>query len=102
MELKLGSRWRSAVCDTEIAIVRPPKLSVTLECGGRAVIAIDAARPAGVAVATEYASGTLLGKRYMDAACGLELLCTKGGVGSLLVDGRAMTVKEAKRLPSSD
>ena len=29
------------------------------------------------------ASGTLIGKRYADAETGLELLCTKGGDGSL-------------------
>ena len=46
--------------------------------------------------------GTLLGKRYVDEASGIELLCSKGGSGSLACDGRAMTVKGAKPLPSSD
>ena len=102
MELKTGSRWKSAVCATELAVVRPAKEAVTLECGGRAVIAIGVDRPADGAVAPAQASGTLLGKRYVDEPSGLEVLCTKPGAGSLAVDGRALTLREAKRLPSSD
>ena len=34
-----------------------------------------------------HAQGSLIGKRYVDAAEALELLCTKGGEGSLSVDG---------------
>jgi hypothetical protein len=30
------------------------------------------------------------------------LLCTKAGAGSLALDGRALGLKEAKPLPSSD
>ena len=46
--------------------------------------------------------GTLLGKRYADEASGLELLCTKAGVGTLTLDGSVLDVKSAKPLPSSD
>ena len=28
MELKPGSRWKSAVCDTEVVVVRPPMVRV--------------------------------------------------------------------------
>ena len=49
-----------------------------------------------------HAEGTLLGKRYVHEASGLELLCTKPGEGSLAVDGAALPLKEAKPLPSSD
>lgn len=102
MELKTGSRWKSAVCATELAVVRPPKEAVTLECGGSAVIAIGADRPSDAAVAPAFAAGALLGKRYVDEQSGLEVLCTKGGAGSLVANGRALTLREAKRLPSSD
>ena len=102
MELKTGSRWKSAVCATELAVVRPAKEEVTLECGGGAVIAIGADRPSDGVVAPAHAAGTLLGKRYVDEPSGLEVLCTKPGAGSLAVDGRALTLREAKRLPSSD
>ena len=48
------------------------------------------------------AGGTLLGKRYVNAAGALELLCVKPGDGSLAVDGEHLVLKEAKPLPSSD
>jgi hypothetical protein len=102
MQLKPGSRWRSAVCDTEVAVVRPPKQPVLLECGGAPMLPLSEPRPAGGAVAPDRAGGTLLGKRYADPESGLEILCTKGGAGSLAIDGRAAELKEAKRLPSSD
>ena len=31
MDLKPGSRWKSAVCDTEVVVVRPPKAETSLE-----------------------------------------------------------------------
>ena len=46
--------------------------------------------------------GTLLGKRYVNEAGDLEVLCVKPGDGSLAVGDAAMTLKEAKPLPSSD
>jgi hypothetical protein len=46
--------------------------------------------------------GTLLGKRYVDEATGLEVLCTKPGAGGLAVDGRPLGVKAPKALPASD
>jgi hypothetical protein len=54
--------------------------------------------PAGVA----DADAIQLGKRYVDADSGVELLCTRAGLGVLTCDGRAMTIKGAKPLPSSD
>ena len=48
------------------------------------------------------AEPTVLGKRYTDEPSGLEVLCTKGGDGSLTFDGAPMPVKGAKPLPSSD
>lgn len=102
MELKPGSRWKSAVCDTEVVVVRPPKTPATLECGGQAVIAHAEAKPAGLSPAADHADGTAAGKRYTDAETGMEVLCTKAGAGSLSVDGRAIGAAEAKKLPSSD
>ena len=101
MDYKPGSRWKSAVCNTEVAVVRPAK-DVILQCGGHEMIPIGAERPAGGAPAAGQDGGTLLGKRYADTESGVEVLCTKPGAGSLAVDGRAMGFKEAKRLPSSD
>ena len=46
--------------------------------------------------------GSLIGKRYVDAEERFELLCTKGGEGSLSLNGASLSVKQAKALPSSD
>jgi hypothetical protein len=102
MELKPGSRWKSAVCDTEVVVVRASKESVSLECGGHPMVAHTAEKPAGLEVSAEHAGGTQPGKRFADDVSGFELLCTKGGKGSLSVDGRPIGAKEAKKLPASD
>jgi len=102
MDLKPGSRWKSAVCDTEVVVVRPPKAPASLECGGHPMIAHTAAKPAGLALSEAHASGSATGKRFADEETGLEVLCTKAGAGSLSIDGRAIGAKEAKKLPASD
>jgi hypothetical protein len=102
MDLKPGSRWRSAVCDAEVVVVRPPAAAAVLACGGHTMVAHGAERPAGAALSPDHSAGSLLGKRYTDAESGLEALCTKPGAGSLSLDGRPLAVKEAKKLPSSD
>ena len=63
----------------------------------------------GLAAAQQTASagasevpGTLIGKRYVNAAGDLELLCTEPGAGTLAAAGAPLTVKGAKPLPSSD
>ena len=102
MDLKPGSRWKSAVCDTEVVVVRAPASPVTLECGGHPMIPYADAKPAGLTLAEDRALGAQPGKRFADDASGLEVLCTKGGAGSLSIDGREFGVKEAKKLPASD
>jgi hypothetical protein len=102
MELKPGSRWKSAVCDTEVVVVRAVKEPAELQCGGHAMVSHNADKPAGLAMAPAFAAGTQPGKRFADEPSGLEVLCTKGGAGSLSIDGRAIVAKEAKKLPASD
>ncbi|HET9773316.1 MAG TPA: hypothetical protein VFS16_20660 [Acidimicrobiia bacterium] len=101
MEMKAGTRLRSAVCETEVIVVRPPSDPVDLRCGGAPMVAADAP-PAGPALDPAHASGTRLGKRYAHPATGLELLCTKPGDGSLSVGAEPLGLKDAKPLPSSD
>ena len=50
----------------------------------------------------EAGDGFQLGKRYQSEAMGITLLCTKPGPGALLVDGKALALMAAKKLPSSD
>jgi hypothetical protein len=94
-------RLHSAVCDTEVVVVRAPELSVDIRCGGQPMhpAARDAA-PGGLVISE--ISGTLLGKRYVHEGTGLELLCTKAGAGGLTVGAEPVLVKAAKPLPSSD
>jgi hypothetical protein len=101
MELAAGSRWRSAVCETEVIVVRPPDGPRRLGCGGADMVPVDTPTTGG-APSPELAGGTLLGKRYADEASGLELLCTKAGTGTLTLDGVPLEVKSPKPLPSSD
>lgn len=100
MELKPGTRLRSAVCETEVIVVRAPDGDADLACGGAALIAMD--DEATGTLDPTLAGGTLIGKRYADEDLGLELLCTKGGTGTLTANGVALPVKGAKPLPSSD
>jgi hypothetical protein len=100
MEVRPGSRLKSAVCETEVIVVRAPSESVELCCGGYPMIAIDGDRPDGLGLDPEHDDGTLLGKRYVYED--LEVLCTKAGKGSLSVGGAPLPLKEAKPLPASD
>jgi hypothetical protein len=101
MELTAGSRWKSAVCDTEVIVVQPAEGSHSLGCGGAEMVPHDASPPRGSPDPT-LSGGTLLGKRYSDEGSGLELLCTKAGVGTLTLDGSPLEIKSAKPLHSSD
>jgi hypothetical protein len=96
--MKAGMKLKSAVCDTEVMVIRGS--GVVVDCGGAAMAA---ERPAGQgAPAPGFAEGTKIGKRYVDAAGTIELLCVKSGAGSLSIAGAVLQTKEAKPLPSSD
>ncbi|MCU1455151.1 MAG: hypothetical protein JWN46_3297 [Acidimicrobiales bacterium] len=102
MELKAGSRWRSAVDEVEVVVVRPPAQPVQLECGGAAMVPQGDEPPAGVTIAADWSGGTALGKRFVHEASNLEVLAVKGGTGTLAVGGEALELKGAKPLPASD
>ncbi|MGE0741721.1 MAG: hypothetical protein AB7O98_10285 [Hyphomonadaceae bacterium] len=102
MQLKPGSRWRSDVCDAEVVVVRPPKGEETLECGGEPMKPATEARGAALAIKDDAGAVAVVGKRYVDEASGLEVLCNKSGKGGLSLSGRPLAMKEAKKLPSSD
>jgi hypothetical protein len=96
--VKPGTKLKSQVCDAEVMIIRCGEGNI--ECGGAAMAE---AKPAVAgALSTDHSGGSLMGKRYVDAAGTVELLCVKPGNGSLSVDGVALTIKEAKPLPASD
>jgi hypothetical protein len=100
--LKPGMRLKSAVCGTEIMVIRSPGAEGRLCCGGAEMLAMTETPAADVHLNAAQATGSLIGKRYVDAADQVELLCTKAGAGSLTLDGAALNIKQAKALPSSD
>ena len=102
MDLRPGSRWRSAVCESEVVVVRAPAQPVLLCIGGAPVLAADAGRPAGGAPDHALAGGAILGKRYADETTGLEVLCTKSGAGTITVAGRPAAIMAPRKLPASD
>jgi hypothetical protein len=101
MELKAGVRLRSVVGETEVIVVRAPNETVTLTAGGVPMVGTDEEASSGT-VEAGHEGAVQLGKRYVDDQSGIEVLCTKPGEGALAVDGRLLTLKAAKPLPSSD
>lgn len=94
--MKPGTRLKSAACATEVVVIR---------CGGGAIECGGAAMSEGGGEAElnpDFAGGSLIGKRYVDEAGTVELLCVKPGKGSLAADGVRLVLKEAKPLPASD
>ena len=100
-QVKVGSRLKSAVCATEVMVVGAPDADVDITCGGAPMVDLAGDAPAGATIDPEQKAGTQLGKRYVNEAGDLELLCTKPGEGSLAA-GAALEIKAAKPLPSSD
>ena len=79
MDLRPGSRWKSAVCDAQLVVVRPPSSAGELQCGGVAVVPIDDTKAPTGAIDPAFADGVVIGKRYVDEASGLEVLGAKAG-----------------------
>lgn len=98
--IKPGAQLASATCTTRVVVVRAPAdRQPLIECGGRPMApATPGAKPAPAGPD----AATLLGKRYVDEADTVELLCTSSGAGTLSCDGAPMMIKAAKPLPASD
>jgi len=96
---KPGTKLSSAVCKTQIMALRVPSEELDITCGGAPMQVGD---PAELGAPSGENSGTLVGKRYTDADETMEFLCTRGGDGSVSVNGTPLDIKAAKKLPSSD
>lgn len=96
---KPGVKLSSTVCKTQIMALRVPNTELEITCGGAPMQVGD---PAELGAPSGDNSGTLVGKRYVDEGETMEFLCTRGGDGSVSVNGVALGVKQAKQLPSSD
>ena len=102
MILKVGQSLASSVDTTTVIVVRAPKTDVSLTCGGVDMVVGKKGEGDGSSIDPAYIGGAELGKRYADDEVGIEILCTKPGKGRLELDGRALPLKAAKPLPSSD
>jgi hypothetical protein len=91
-----GQRLYSAASTAEVIVVKAA--TVDLNCAGESMLA---ARPEAASAAGTEAP-VLVGKRYTDEESGLLVLCTKGGAGPLMADGRVMNELQTQALPSSD
>ena len=100
--LKAGARFKSAVCETQVMVIKSPPGEHDLRCGGAAMLGATEAAAAGASPDPAHSAETLIGKRYVNADESLELLATKGGKGSLSLGAEPLGIKQAKQLPSSD
>ncbi|MCG7581193.1 hypothetical protein [Mycolicibacterium sp. OfavD-34-C] len=99
--MKSGSRLKSQVCDTQVIVVKAADSLADLQCGGAAMVALDADADPALVLDPALSGGAVMGKRYIDDA-GSEVLVTKAGAGTLTVGATPLTLKEAKPLPASD
>ncbi len=100
--LKPGARVFSAVCTTEMIVVKAPAGEVDLTIGGAPVLTSAADRDGSGTVTDGQGGGVAMGKRYADAGETIELLCTKPGDGVPALAGVLLPLKDAKPLPASD
>jgi hypothetical protein len=99
---KAGARLKSAVSEAQIMVLRVPAVALDLRCFGQPLLGMAEVADGAAVPDAAFDGAVLSGKRYVDAAETMEFLCTKGGQGTLSVDGVALGVKQAKALPSSD
>ena len=101
VKFRAGQRLVSAVDSTTVIVIRAPAGECTLTCGGVAMASPD--EPIAPAEPDpSLMGGTQIGKRYVDEADTIQLLCTKAGDGTLALDGEPLVIQAAKPLPASD
>ena len=98
--LSTGQRLKSGVCTTEVMVITAPAEDLELMCGGSPMN--ENGESSDAEIDPEFAEGTTIGKRYVNADGKLEILCVKPGEGSLAVGGLALKLKDSKKLPKTD
>ncbi|KIF66833.1 hypothetical protein HY68_33755 [Streptomyces sp. AcH 505] len=101
-DLAVGTHLHSSVGPVEVIVVRGPSRHIDVHHAGAPLLGPEETVGAAAGGAGPDGPATLLGKRYVHEASGLELLCVKPGPGALSVDGEPLPVKSAKQLPASD
>ena len=101
MQVKPGSRWGSAVGDTEVIVVKAPATPVSLQCGGGEISRRASRvrrRPARGGPLGGHVAGQALCRRGRRDRGAVH----EGGDGHPGVDGVTLARKDAKPLPASD
>jgi hypothetical protein len=103
VKFRTGQQLVSAVDSTAVIVIRASVPEGELTCGGVLMTAPDEAAPAPAAQSDPaLMDGTQIGKRYVDEADTIQVLCTKAGRGTLALDGKPLMIQAAKPLPASD
>lgn len=101
VKFRAGQQLVSAIDSTAVIVIKAPAAECTVTCGGVAMVTagepVTAAEPDPAQL-----GGTQIGKRYVDEADTIQLLCTKAGQGTLALDGNPLQIQAAKPLPASD
>jgi hypothetical protein len=100
--MKPGIRLRSAVCDTEVIVIKAGAESLVLECGGSPMVEAGTQPTRRPKLDPRLSGGSEVGKRYGDPARNLEVLCVRAGAGTLTLSGHPLPVISARPLPSAD
>jgi hypothetical protein len=101
--VKPGERLRSTTSETEVVVVKAPAdTDLDVRCGGQPMVPVAEAAGTTGEPAAPFDEPTLVGKRYIAEELGVELLCNKGGAGSLSVGDEPLALAGAKPLPASD
>ncbi len=101
VKFRAGQQLVSAVDSTAVIVIRAPPQECTLTCGGVAMVTageqVSPAEPD-----PSLMGGAQIGKRYVDEADTIQVLCTRAGGGTLALDGKPLVIQAAKPLPASD
>ncbi len=93
-----GDRLRAQNSSCEVIVIRGSDSDAALLCAGVEMVASGQA--GGIPQLTD-GPVIQLGKRYADDD-GVEVLCTRAGIGPLVLGEHELTLKTAKALPASD
>lgn len=99
MSVQVGSRLRGQGSTCEVIVVKGSSVDDTLLCAGTEMVSTA---PDETVPQVTDGPAIQLGKRYSDDELGIEVLCTKAGIGPLVFAGHELTIKSAKALPASD
>jgi len=81
-----------------VIVTRASGANAELCCNGAPMLLADQARD----IKPSTVEDIPLGKRFIDASAGFEVLCVKSSAGPLAMNGLPLEMRQAKPLPSWD